>query len=52
MPDADFTSWTPPVDIAKEIVSWAIAEAEARPESGTMFQPTTVNGKTVWSEHR
>ncbi|KAJ2726307.1 hypothetical protein GGI07_000618 [Coemansia sp. Benny D115] len=44
MPDADFTLWTPPEHIARQLHAWATRQAPC--ESGKLYTITTANGST------
>ena len=47
MPDADFSSWTKPEDIAEEIESWVNGN---RPTNGALVSIHTQNGKSSFAE--
>lgn len=45
MPKADTSSWTPLVFVAEQLYHWSSSE-EGRPESGSLIQLITTEGKT------
>lgn len=45
MPDADFTSWTPLLDISTRIFEWS-SDAQKRPKSGSLVKIETQKGVT------
>lgn len=49
MPDADFTNWTDPKEIAFEIESWVHG---SRPKNGAMVSIQTENGQTSFVHHQ
>ncbi|CAB9512847.1 expressed unknown protein [Seminavis robusta] len=47
MPQADFDSWTKPVDIAEQIGTW-VTTPQLRPHSGALVKVTTMAGNSVF----
>ncbi|KAF0689636.1 Aste57867_18935 [Aphanomyces stellatus] len=48
MGDADFSTWTPVDEIARQLLEWSTAP-DARPASGDLVQVSTVGGKSTWA---
>lgn len=46
MPDADFSTWTNPDEIADKFLAWAAGEA--RPASGDLLEVRTVGSESSW----
>ncbi|ETV78839.1 hypothetical protein H257_07666 [Aphanomyces astaci] len=48
MADADFSTWTPVDEIARQLLAWS-ADPSTRPTSGDLVQVTTADGKSTWT---
>lgn len=49
MPDADFSSWTSPEDMAMKIFEWHMVP-HLRPPSGSLMNVVTTDGASEWTE--
>ena len=47
MPDAKFSDWTPCMEIAERVEQWS-SQPESRPQSGSLVEIHTADGKTEW----